>query len=90
MCQEAVLKFQISPREAFSNSISPRVLEKFDKSPFVQISAVFGIFSKLTFEQYSETRVFRYLSNHVFRSKQLRSYMSYDRELLFQDVQDSI
>ena len=65
MSEQPVLKFQISLRETFSNSISLRFREKHDKSFVVQIS---GPFSLLNFEWCSKTAVLRHLSNHVFRS----------------------
>ena len=42
MCQQTVLRFPISLRVPFSNSISCRVINKYDKRATVQISTVFG------------------------------------------------
>ena len=43
MCYETPLRFKISPREIFSKSGSPRVVEKFDESALIQILEEFGI-----------------------------------------------
>ena len=40
-----------------------------------------------TVEGCSETRLFRHLSNHVFRSLKFRKHISYKAYLLFQRVQ---
>ena len=41
-CFQTVLRFRISLTEMFSNSVSPRLLENWDKSAAVQVSALFG------------------------------------------------
>ena len=42
MCYESPLRFNISPREIFSNSESPRVTKKNDESVLIQILQEFG------------------------------------------------
>ena len=42
MCYERSLTFNISLREIFPKSGSPRVMKKYDKSAFMQISQEFG------------------------------------------------
>ena len=41
-CYQTVLGFRIWWREMCSNSIFPRLIENWDKSAVVQVSAVFG------------------------------------------------
>ena len=43
MCQQSVLGYYISLRETFSDSMSLKVINKYDKGAVVQISRVFGI-----------------------------------------------
>ena len=42
MCYETHLRFNISLREIFSKSGSPRVMKKYDESALMQISQDFG------------------------------------------------
>ena len=42
MCYETALRFNISLREIFSKSESPRVMEKYDERALMQISQEFG------------------------------------------------
>ena len=42
MCYERSLTFNISLREIFPKSGSPRVMKKYDESAFMQISQEFG------------------------------------------------
>ena len=42
MCYETRLRFNISLREIFSKSGSPRVMKKYDESVLMQISQEFG------------------------------------------------
>ena len=42
MCYETPLRFNISLREIFSKSGSPRVMKKYDESALMQISQDFG------------------------------------------------
>ena len=42
MCYETPLRFNISLREMFLKSGSPRVVEKYDESALMQISQEFG------------------------------------------------
>ena len=42
MCYERSLTFNISLREIFPKSESPRVMKKYDESAFMQISQEFG------------------------------------------------
>ena len=42
MCYETHLRFNISLREIFSKSGSPRVMKKYDESALMQISEDFG------------------------------------------------
>ena len=42
MCYERSLTFNISLREIFPKSGSPRVMKKYDESAFMQISQKFG------------------------------------------------
>ena len=42
MCYETPLRFNISLREIFSKSGSPRVMKKYDESALMQISEDFG------------------------------------------------
>ena len=42
MCSETSLRFNISLREIFSKSESPRVMEKYDERALMQISQEFG------------------------------------------------
>ena len=44
MCYETRLRFNISLREIFSKSGSPRVMKKYDESVLMQISQEFGTF----------------------------------------------
>ena len=49
--------------------------KKKDKSRAVLISAVFGIVNTLTAERSSETRPFRQLSIHLFRSHEFGKHL---------------
>ena len=42
MCYETALRFNISLREIFSKSESPRLMEKYDERALMQISQEFG------------------------------------------------
>ena len=42
MCYETALRFNISLRDIFSESGSPRVMKKYDESVLMQISQKFG------------------------------------------------
>ena len=42
----------------------------------------------LLFEGYCEAGLFRHLSNPVFRNLQFREYISYECDLLFQNIQN--
>ena len=42
MCYETPLRFNISLREIFSESGSPRVMEKYDESALMQVPKDFG------------------------------------------------
>ena len=49
MCYQIVVRtFEISLRETFSNSISFRLMKKYDKRDAVLISAVFGTINMVT------------------------------------------
>ena len=41
-------------------------------------------------ERFSETMIFRHLSNHLFRSPQFWKYISYDDHPFFENVQNLI
>ena len=63
-----VLRFCLSLRETFSKLIVFTVINKYGKSGFIQISALFSIIYLLLVEGSSETRLFRHLSNNVLRN----------------------
>ena len=52
-------------RLIFSKSIFEKMMEKFDGNPAVQ---TFKLFKMLTVRRFSETRLLRHLTNHIFRS----------------------
>ena len=52
-------------RRIFSKSIFDKVMEKFNGNAAVQ---VFKLFNMLNVRRFSETRLFRHLTNHIFRS----------------------
>ena len=54
MCSQTVLRFCISPREIFSNSIAFTLINRYAKAAVIQISSVFGPFIMLLFEGSSE------------------------------------
>ena len=56
----------------------------------VRFQQCFDQFTMLLIESFSETGLFRHLSNHVFRSPQVQKYISYEGYLLFENVQNWI
>ena len=66
ICQQTVLRFQISLRETFSNSIFLGVMEKNVLS--CRFQQCLGHLSMLTVEGCSETGLFTAFSNHAFCS----------------------
>ena len=51
MCYETHLRFNISLREIFSKSGSPRVMKKYDESALMQILQEFGALSHVDCER---------------------------------------
>ena len=50
MCEQAVLRFDMSVRENFSKSVSLTVTSESDKGAVMQISTVLGTFTLLLME----------------------------------------
>ena len=67
-CYQAVLKSQIWLKIT-SNSVWLIMMKTWDKSAFLQLSAVFGTHQHVTAEGFSGTGFFVHLSNHVFLSQ---------------------
>ena len=57
MCQQTVLRFQISLRRKFSNAVSDEVMKQYHESAAVQF---FRLFNMLTVESCSETGLVRH------------------------------
>ena len=68
MCKQTDLRFCISRRVTFSNSIAFTMINEFGKGALVQVLTVFDPFSLMLLEGSIETGLSRQLSNHVFRS----------------------
>ena len=68
MFSQAVLRFFISLRETFSNSVAFSVIIKYGKGAMVQISTMFPHVYKLLVEVPTGTGLFRRSYNHVFQS----------------------
>ena len=65
---KTVLRFCLSLRESFLNLMPFTVIYKYGKSGVIQISALFIPFNILLVEESSKTRLFKNLSNNVFRN----------------------
>ena len=65
---KTVLRFCLSLRESFLNLMPFTVIYKYGKSGVIQISALFIPFNILLVEGSSKTRLFKNLSNNVFRN----------------------
>ena len=68
VCQQTVVKFCISVRETFSNSISCRVINKHDKGAVLQIATVLGTIYHVACQRVFLNGTFRYLSHLLFHS----------------------
>ena len=68
MCYETHVRFNISQRDIFSKSRSPRVMKKYDKSALMPILQEFGAFNMLIIKGVSETVFFKEWSNQLFQS----------------------
>ena len=66
MYQQTVLRFCMSPRETFSNSITFTVINKSGKGAVLEIETVFRPNYHVACRGSSETRRFKNLSNHLF------------------------
>ena len=90
MSKQTVLRFSISIRETFSNSIAFTVINKYGKGAVVQISTVFRSVYRVACQRASKTGLFRHLSNHVFGRPQVRNYISHDGQLVFENIKNLI
>ena len=63
------LGFCISLKQTFFNVITTTLINKYDKGAVVQIATVFRPICHVVCQKSSETRLFRHLSKHVFRSQ---------------------
>ena len=66
----------MSIRNPFSNSIDLIVINEYDKSVGTEISGMFGPFTMLLVEGYSETILFRDLSDHVIGGRNFENRKS--------------
>ena len=66
MCEQTVLKFYISLRDTFHNSVFLTVISKYDKGAVMQISTMLQTVYYVFVKGSSETGVFKHLSKHVF------------------------
>ena len=68
----------------FSNTIFAKVIKQYDGSAVVHF---FRLFNMLTVPRYCERRLFKYLTNHIFRSLYFQKYITFENHTLFQIVQ---
>ena len=78
------------PRHDVDDSSPPHHVTNNNKARSFRSELCLGLFTMFLVEGYSETVLFRYLSNHVFQTLQFRKYISYDCHLYFEYVQNFI
>ena len=77
------LKILHLPKSVFSNSITFRVIEEYDKGTVRDIDWVFGPVYHVACRGYSRTRLFRHLANYIFGTPSFRKYISYEGHLFW-------
>ena len=90
LCSQKLLRSFVSLKETFSKAITFTVISKYAKGASFRLQQCFDPFAMLSVEGSSETRLFRHLSSHVFRSRYFRKYISYEGHLFLANVQNLI